>query len=902
MANQQLDEEAIFHVARKIDDTEARQAYSAQVCAGDQGLQERVEELLEVHDDEQEFLKSSSEPAPTIDQPPITERPGTTIGRYRLREQIGEGGMGIVFVAEQERPIQRKVALKVIKPGMDSKAVIARFDVERQALAMMDHPNIAKVLDAGTTGSGRPYFVMELVRGVPITEYCDENKFSIAERLELFTQVCQAIQHAHQKGIIHRDIKPTNVLVTLHDDKPVIKVIDFGVAKAVSQRLTEQTVYTGFAQAIGTPLYMSPEQAGASGLDIDTRTDIYSLGVLLYELLTGTTPFDKQQFDQAAYEEVRRIIREQEPAKPSTRISTLGATLRNISAQRKMDPQRLCRFVRGDLDWIVMKSLEKDRQRRYETASSLAADVQRFLDDEPVEACPPSVAYRFQKFASRNRVTLATSAIVLVSLVSGIFGTSWMSIRLTSALKEKTEVIERLGMVAYQDAVAKAAGGEEVGAQAALNIVKDANIPYADSKIGIVKGLIALTGGRPEEAIEFAKQALAADTHGDEDVAVGSRSILTSAYLSLGQLHLYEENLAKLRNMNPQSDTGRLLMAHALVFQNPNEAIQKLTGTPTMLRSPTGVFIRGQVSILKGLDTHDRQRVEQAIRDLAVVQFQLSNSPAVVTARIHALAAAIALAQLDGDSAAVARFVQEGRPLVDSMASETDYPWAGEICWLFYTAAEDEELAWLATQRHGRLSGYFAISVACGCLRRWSMPIAAEEFERAFDHIDEDDPCVRLARAHLTSGGPKRAEQVQELVDELVEQPSVILRRHALTALCLVSDSLEDVRQRALEATSDLNEDAYRAEDLFNGAACLDLLRGAPEEVLLKDAQGHEYALANLHFTLGMMRLAEKDRRGALEQFQKCADTHVIGSLDYELGRAYLIRMTNDDLWPPLTP
>ena len=355
-----------------------------------------------------------AELAVTLDQP-VTERPGAVIGPYKLREQVGEGGMGVVFVAEQERPVRRKVALKIIKPGMDTKEVVARFEAERQALALMDHPNIAKVLDAGSTESGRPYFVMELVRGIPITEYCDQNKLTIRQRLDLFIEVCQAIQHAHQKGIIHRDVKPSNVLVTLHDGKPVPKVIDFGVAKAINQRLTERTIYTRLAQTVGTPLYMSPEQAELSGLDIDTRTDVYSLGVLLYELLTGTTPFDKQTAGEGR---LRRDSADHPragtaEAQHQNQLARQHATA--ISAHRQTDPRSLSKFVLGDLDIIAMKALEKDRTRRYDTASGLAADVQRFLDDEPIVARPPSLAYRFTKFARRNRVAMVTSSLVLVA-------------------------------------------------------------------------------------------------------------------------------------------------------------------------------------------------------------------------------------------------------------------------------------------------------------------------------------------------------------------------------------------------------------------------------------------------------------------------------------------------------
>jgi serine/threonine protein kinase/tetratricopeptide (TPR) repeat protein len=389
--------------------------------------------LLQAHEQPDNFLEApAAGPVATVDWP-ITEKLGTVIGPYKLMEQIGEGGFGLVFVAEQQQPVRRKVALKVIKPGMDSRDVIARFEAERQALALMDHPNIAKVLDAGTTESGRPYFVMELVKGISITDYCDQNQLTPRERLELFTHVCQAVQHAHTKGVIHRDLKPSNILVTLHDGTPVVKVIDFGVAKAIGQHLTDKTIYTRYAQLIGTPLYMSPEQAEMSGLDIDTRSDVYSLGVLLYELLTGMTPFDRKRLGKAAFDEVRRILREEEPPKPSTRLSALGESLSAVSAKRKMEPRKLSALVTGDLDWIVMKALEKDRSRRYETASSLAADVRRFLGEEPVEARPPSAWYRFRKLARRNKVALTTAALVAATLLLGTVVSAWQAVRATRA-------------------------------------------------------------------------------------------------------------------------------------------------------------------------------------------------------------------------------------------------------------------------------------------------------------------------------------------------------------------------------------------------------------------------------------------------------------------------------------
>lgn len=397
-----------------------RAAFLTRECGGDHALKARIEALLRADAEAGNFIESPPEDARSPDVHAIGERPGDRVGRYRLLQQIGEGGCGVVFMAEQEEPVRRQVALKIIKPGMDTRSVIARFETEQHALALMDHPNIAKVLDAGATQSGRPFFVMQLIRGVKITDYCDQLSLSTPERLGLFIQVCQAVQHAHQKGVIHRDIKPSNILVTTTEQGVALPVvIDFGIAKpATNQRLTDKTLFTAFDMLIGTPTYMSPEQAALTNVETDTRTDIYRLGVLLYELLIGSTPFNVGELLTLGFDEIRRVIREVEPVRPSTRLSTMAVpALTMVAQQRRTEPPKLIRAVRGDLDWIVIKALEKDRTRRYETANGLALDVKRCLANEPVSARPPSQLYKLQKTIQRHKLLFISLGTILVLLI-----------------------------------------------------------------------------------------------------------------------------------------------------------------------------------------------------------------------------------------------------------------------------------------------------------------------------------------------------------------------------------------------------------------------------------------------------------------------------------------------------
>ncbi len=487
----------IFLNAREISDPAARSAYLDNACGSDTDLRRRIDVMLHDAEAADRFFGPKGTFVIAPSDVPITEVPGAVIGRYKLLQKIGEGGMGIVYMAEQREPVTRKVALKIIRLGMDTEAVVARFEAERQALALMDHPNIAKVFDGGATATGRPYFVMELVQGMSITQFCDDANLSMADRLELFLDVCSAVQHAHQKGIIHRDLKPSNILVTLHGDKSVPKVIDFGVAKATQDRLTEKTVFTEFQQFIGTPAYTSPEQASLSGLDVDTRSDIYALGVLLYELVTGKTPFDGRELLKAGLDEMRRTIREQEPPKPSTRLSSLkGDELTKTAQRRHMEPPKLVHLVRGDLDWIVMKCLEKDRGRRYETANGLAMDLKRHLANEPVLACPPGVAYRTQKFIRRNKVMFTAGAAVVAALAIGFM------ISTTLFLKEKA-------------ARERAIAAERE--QARLRHVAETSRLQAEANSYLDRAILLSREGNLADAEKFFRQSLAADRKGWPD-------------------------------------------------------------------------------------------------------------------------------------------------------------------------------------------------------------------------------------------------------------------------------------------------------------------------------------------------------------------------------------------------
>lgn len=896
MAGQQLAEDRIFNVARRLTDPEARHEYLEQVC-GDLALRGRLQSLLEAHSEEGFMESPPVEAALTVDEP-VTERPGSVVGPYKLREQIGEGGMGVVFVAEQERPIRRKVALKVIKPGMDSKAVVARFEAERQALAMMDHPNIAKVLDAGTTDSGRPYFAMELVKGIPITGYCDKNKLTIRERLNLFVQVCQAIQHAHQKGIIHRDIKPSNVLVTMHDGKPVPKVIDFGVAKALNTRLTDKTIYTEHLQIVGTLLYMSPEQAELSGLDVDTRSDVYSLGVLLYELLTGTTPFQQTELDAAGFDEQRRMIRETDPPRASQRISSLGETATAVAEHRKTDAKKLQQSVRGDLDCIVMKSLEKDRIRRYATATGLASDIQRVLRSEPIEARPPSASYRFRVFVCRNKGMVTAAAVVLLLLLLGVVGTTsgWrQAIKRSEELRKRTDALENknseLDRVVkdyldelIQRALAAAMSGDRNATLTAIQQAKEAGM--SDATSDMLRGQLELYSGNLDEAIVLLKRSRQSDAN------VTVLAMLAVAY-GLADDPVERNNvLQELESKRPESARDYLFLGESRLYFDTATGIDLITKSMQMEDSPLNHAVLADAYVHQALEIGNQALIAQALRHADAAALLMPRNTYALNVHLFAHAAAI---RLTDDQDRINELRMSGDRVAAQLADVSSTAMSHSMRAHYFDSIGAAATAFAESQKavDAGGTGYFRLQCA-------SLAYRLDDADTALHILDEEEairnPVVSIARAELLALEPSRREEAIRFAQEHLRRNRDALRDFRKGAWQL-PESIGLILNGSTSAVAPSKRSGGRSNSI--DSAVLAYIDERNEDKLLEEARSSTRpaeALCIAHKMIGVTALVEGDKDKAKSHFADCLKTgYFIPDLYW--AAAYLGRLNREPEW-----
>jgi len=757
-------EQSIFLAALEKNSGGDREAYLDQACGDNARLRAEIEALLAANEKSGDLLDAGAIGCvPTVDSPRVAEGPGAQIGRYKLLQEIGEGGMGVVFMAEQREPVKRRVALKIIKPGMDTRQVIARFEAERQALALLDHPNIAKVLDAGSTDSGRPYFVMELVNGIPLTDYCDEHHLALEERLKLFMPICHAVQHSHQKGIIHRDLKPSNVLITEYDHDVVPKVIDFGVAKATNQTLTDKTMFTQFGQIVGTMEYMSPEQAKRNQLDIDTRSDIYSLGVMLYELLTGDTPFDRQRLRSSAFDEMLRIIREEEPPRPSTRLCT-SPTLESVAANRMTAPARLTGSVRGELDWIVMRSLEKDRSRRYASAVAFAEDLDRYLSGHTITACPPSLAYRFQKFAKRNRMAFISAALLLAILSFGLVGTTWQAIRATRLEKaalvalERAEVehkrvkegelqvrtrLDQLRSEIRHKALVCAMNADESATEEAIEQAKTVGVPLGWEHA--IRGMLYVSAGKPSSAVEHLELARQEDA---DDVLVYVLRDLTTIYLKSSVTEILEMS-QRWRELEPDSPESQLLLALVFLYLGENEQAQSVS-TKYLEKNNNGVGrrIRAEALTHLGAGSSDIELLKRAERDSIVAIELMPNSAMAYFTGIHVHSLGYHLATADGDADEAGRHLKAAEQLCRQI-DQFELPQVHAIAAGFLDDKGETEAAAARWKRAHELgaSGYQLGSYAC-FLRR-HRDVYGEEFRRVLHDLEDGDEWAQCHRIIL---------------------------------------------------------------------------------------------------------------------------------------------------------